>query len=353
LDAAYADGSWGRYQGPYEKRLIDTLSRMLGVAHVWCCCSGSAAVELALRGLQVGPGDEVILAGYDFPGNFRAVQSVGAFPVLVDIVPDTWCLDPGQLDAAFGPHVRALIVSHLHGGLASMPEICQWAADHGVAVVEDACQAPGATAYGKPAGGWADAGIVSFGGSKLLTAGRGGAVLTGRADLLQRIKIYAERGSDAYPLSELQAAVLAPQLDCLAERNRIRYQNALQLVDRCRSLGCLCPVRLDGEQGIPAFYKLPWRYIPQECGNCPREQFVAAVRKEGVALDEGFRGFHRRSLRRCRRVGDLANSRNAAESTVVLHHPVLLSDSRSIDQVATAIDKVVRYFTRHGAACEL
>ena len=350
LDAAYKDGSWGRYQGPHGTRLADLLAAMHSVAHVWCCSSGSVAVELALRGLRVGQGDEVILAGYDFPGNFRAIETVGAFPVLVDIESATWCLDSRQLDAAFGPEVRAVIVSHLHGGLARMPEICQWAAARGVAVVEDACQVPGATVYGKPAGTWGDVGILSFGGSKLLTAGRGGAVLTNREDLLQRIKIYCERGSNAYPLSELQAAVLLPQLEQLIERNRKRHASVLRLLGLCRPLECLLPVCLDDRRGVPSFYKLAWRYDAQQCGDCPREQFVAAARKEGVAIDQGFRGFHRRSARRCRRVGDLANSHAAAESTVLLHHPVLLSDSETIELVARAIGKVAEYFVRSGAA---
>ena len=115
--------------------------------------------------------------------------------------------------------MRAVIVSHLHGGLAAMPEIRAWADLRGVAVVEDACQVPGARIAGRLAGTWGDVGVLSFGGSKLLSAGRGGALLTDRSDVVQRIKIYSERGNQAYPLSELQAAVLLPQLESLAERN--------------------------------------------------------------------------------------------------------------------------------------
>jgi dTDP-4-amino-4,6-dideoxygalactose transaminase len=195
-------------------------------------------------------------------------------------------------------------------------------------------------------------GVLSFGGSKLLTAGRGGAVLANREDLLQRMKIYCERGSNAYPLSELQAAVLPPQLARLAERNRKRHENVLRLLQLCQPFECLQPVCLESNQSSPSFYKLAWRYDAQQCGDCPREQFVAAVRKEGVAIDEGFRGFHRRGARRCRPLGDLANSRTAAETTVLLHHPVLLSDPQTIELVARAIGKVVEYFLRSGAARE-
>jgi dTDP-4-amino-4,6-dideoxygalactose transaminase len=85
LAAVYADGTWGRYSGPHSERLSELLGALCGAEHVWLCSSGTIAVELALRGLKVGPGDEVILGGYDFPGNFRAVEAIGARPVLVDL----------------------------------------------------------------------------------------------------------------------------------------------------------------------------------------------------------------------------------------------------------------------------
>lgn len=344
LAAAYADGSWGRYHGPHVECLDSMLRTMHGVQHVLCCSSGTVAVELALRGLKITAGDEVILAAYDFAGNFRCIEVVGATPVLVDIDPHTWCLDVEQLDAALSPRVRAVIVSHLHGGLARMPDICQWAADQGVAVVEDACQAPGAIVYGKPAGSWGDAGVLSFGGSKLLTAGRGGAVLSHRADVHQRIKIYGERGNQAYPLSELQAAVLAPQIERLAERNRCRRENVARLWEACRDIAGLRPLQPRTGSGEASFYKLPWLYAPLQVNRHPRGEFVAAMRAEGVALDAGFRGFAQRSSRRCRAVGTLAHGRFAAEATVLLHHPVLLEPPPVMTQVACAMRKVVGHF---------
>ena len=90
-----------------------------------------------------------------------------------------------------------------------------------------------------------------------------------------------------------------------------------------------------------AFYKLPWLYDADATGGIDRQQFIAAVRAEGVALDVGFRGFTRRTLRRCRKVGPLEHSRRAAESTVLLHHPVLLEEPEVIDRVAAALRKVL------------
>jgi len=349
LIAAYEDGSWGRYLGPNCQRLIRMLSEFHSLDHVLLCSSGTIAVELALRGLGVAAGDEVILAGYDFPGNFRAVEAVGAAPVLVDIEPETWCLDPDHFDQAITESTRAIIVSHLHGGVARMREIMSLAASRGLLVVEDACQAPGARIAGhgldgQLAGTWGDVSVLSFGGSKLLTAGRGGAIFTRHANVFQRAKIFAQRGNDAFPLSELQAAVLCPQLSRLGERNALRNQMANHLTEHLRSVTGLLGVR-NPTDTIPSFYKMAWRYDAEHWGGVDRATFLAALQAEGVAIDEGFRGFTRRSAGRCRRVGSLEHSDRAAQQTVLLHHPVLLEPTHVIDQVAQAFVKVQRWFS--------
>jgi dTDP-4-amino-4,6-dideoxygalactose transaminase len=384
LLTAYAAGSWGRYHGPHTQRLRELLTELHGVAHACLCSSGTIAVELALRGLKIGPGDEVILAAYDFPGNFRAVEAIGAKPVLVDLSSPTfhvgqigpatsnppsgsgrdsasfplqahmecgptWCLDAEQIEPALSPQTRAVIVSHLHGSLADMRRICDLAARHGLGVVEDACQVPGSLVQGKPAGSWGDCGVLSFGGSKLLTAGRGGAILTNRDDVAQRIKIASERGNDAFPLSELQAAVLVPQLPKLAGANERRLAAVRQLLSLVGDIAGLVPPRLVADhENRPAFYKLPWLLVANDdaCDSPDFEQvrrrFITAIQAEGVMMDEGFRGFARRTSNRCRCVGDLPHSRRAAGGTILLHHPVLLEQASTIERVAETIRKAVR-----------
>src|SRR5438309_5164625 len=123
LRAALADRSWGMYHGPHSGRLEDALRAFFGVEHALACGSGTFAVELALRALKIGAGDEVILAAYTYPGNFLGVHAVGAQPVLVDLDPDNWNLAPELLAAAVGPKTRAVIVSHLHGGIVPMREV--------------------------------------------------------------------------------------------------------------------------------------------------------------------------------------------------------------------------------------
>ncbi|MGI8982339.1 MAG: DegT/DnrJ/EryC1/StrS family aminotransferase [Pirellulaceae bacterium] len=343
LAAAYQDGSWGKYDGPNCQHLEKALQELNQVEHVFLCSSGTIAVELVLRGLKIGPGDEVILAGYDFPGNFRAVEAVGAKPVLVDLIENSWSLDVSQIPQAVSPQTKAVIASHLHGSLVDMRSLMTIAQEHGLTVVEDACQAPGAQVQGKPAGSWGDVGVHSFGGSKLLTAGRGGAIVTRREEVLQRIKIFSERGNQAFPLSELQAAVLLPQIHKLAARNEVRWKNVNRLVKAVSGQSILQPLPLPQNGDVPAFYKLGWLIVPSlQLPTDPeaeqiRLSFVHLLQQRGLPFDTGFRGFARRTTQRCRVVEELPNARKAANSTLLMHHPVLLQPPEVIDEVAAAL----------------
>jgi len=342
LAAAAADGSWGRYHGPHLERLVALLCEMHQVPFAYPCCSGTYATELALRGLNIGERDEVILAGYDFPGNFRCIEAVGARPVLVDIDYRSGCLDVERIAEAIGPLTRALIVSHLHSGLADMANLVEITRHRGLAMIEDACQAPGALVRGRLAGTWGDVGTLSFGGSKLLTAGRGGALLTQREDVLQRVRIFSERGNEAFPMSELQAAVLPPQLSKLGERNQRRQISIQRLLSRLGRCEALHAVDTGQSDCAPSYYKFAWRYRAEACSARTRAEFLAAIQAEGVAMDAGFRGFVRRGPRRCRQASSLDLCRTASEATVLLHHPVLLEPPETMDVVADAIRKVVR-----------
>jgi dTDP-4-amino-4,6-dideoxygalactose transaminase len=340
LMAAFAAGDWGRYHGPYVERLESCLASYHKVAHAMTCCSGTFAVELALRGLKIGDGDEVIVAGYDFSGNFRSIEAVGARPVLLDIDPSSSCLDVDTVRSAIQPATRAVIVSHLHSGIAPMAELCALADEADLRVVEDACQIPGGRVEGRVAGTWGDVGVLSFGGSKLLTAGRGGAIITSREDVYQRAKIFRERGNDAFPLSELQAAVLLPQLEELDAKNETRRANVERLLAGCSPLERLNSVNGMPQDSAASYYKVAW-WFDEQGGTATRDEFITAMRAEGVAVDVGFRGFTRRGARRCRRVGALQHAARAADQTVLLHHPVLLEDAATIDRVTSAFQKII------------
>lgn len=339
LQRAFADGSWGKYHGPNCRELSERLAEMHGCEHVVLTCSGTAAVELALRGLKVGPGDEVILSAYDFEGNFKNVLAVGAKPVLVDVDARSGQINTDHLAAARSSLTKAIIASHLHGGVVEMPVVRAFADQHQIAVIEDTCQMPGATVHGRVAGTWGDLGVLSFGGSKLLTAGRGGALVTRNAEIAQRIRVQTQRGNDAYPLSELQAAVLVPQLDRLAERNWTRAENVSQLLRLLADVGGLrCFLSaINLKESSPGFYKLGFWFDAEKFG-CSRDDFACAMRSAGVAFDPGFRALQRTHARgRFRAVNELPLATLADEAILVLHHPVLLGSEEDLRRIREAI----------------
>jgi len=328
IQASLRDESWGLYRGEHLPALEAELAAFHRVPHVLTCSSGTLAVEVALRALRVNPGDEVILAAYEYESNFLTIHAIGAKPVLVDVLPHNWNLDPARIEAAITEKTRAILCSHLHGGIVPMREVVAIAAARGIGVVEDAAQAAGAMVQGKPAGTWGDVGTLSFGGSKLLSAGRGGALLFRDAAIHQRARVHLHRGVQPWaPLSELQAIVLRPQLARLPAMTALRSER----VNRIAS-----PALRPFENRLPeceaAFYKVGYECVAD------RAAFVAAMRAAGVAFDVGFAALHvGRSPSRFRASGELANATAAHERCVILHHPVLTASEAEFERSRSVI----------------
>ena len=334
LDAMYLDGSWGRYHGPHCEALRDALREFHNVEHVRLSCSGTSAVELALRAANVGPGDEIILAAYDYKANFANILAHGATPVLIDTLPELPAPDPALLNEAVTIKTKAVICSHLHGSVAAIDEFQSVAKQHDVPVIEDACQSPGAIIGGRVAGSIGDIGILSFGGSKLLTAGRGGAVLTNNATYAQRIRLYTERGNDAYPLSEMQAAVLLPQLAKLHDRNVTRHARVSRILQRLPADG---PIRSSltevTDDDLPSYYKVAF-YLAENDDGLTRDTLAERARSNGIALDAAFPALHKiHSQRRFRAVGELPNASALHHNLLTLHHPILLDEPAMVDNM--------------------
>lgn len=345
LQRAFRDGTWGVYHGPDCQALQEELCGFFDSENTLLCSSGTVGVELALRGLGVAAGDRVVLAGYDFPGNFRAVDAIGARAVLVDVAKESWSLDAESLAQVDLPDVKAVIVSHLHGGLADMGAIMRLARQRGWLVVEDACQQPGAEIAGRKVGTWGDVGVLSFGGSKLITAGRGGAVLTDDASVLQRMKIFSEQGNQAYPLSELQAAVLRPQLRKLDERNAVRRERAEVVRKQAVSNDLLVPVS-QLENAVETYYKFAWSFTPALQQPEHREALLSDLHSHGAPIDVGFRGFTGRGTKRCDKPVPLSVSEALSNSTLLLHHPILLAHKEAALQLAALLNHAVQQLAR-------
>jgi perosamine synthetase len=180
-----------------------------------------------------------------------------------------------------------------------------------------------------------------------LTAGRGGALFTPHAEIAQRVKLHTHRGNEAYLLSELQAAVLIPQLEKLEAAQAQRAASVAWLLEHPDELEGLTPFRNSVPDSQPGYYKLGWQYHPEKFGGMSRDRFAAAMRAEGIALDAGFRALHAtHSARRYRRAGELVIANDADQRVLVLHHPVLGGTAADLQQILHALDKV----RRHAAA---
>jgi dTDP-4-amino-4,6-dideoxygalactose transaminase len=334
LQQAYRDGWWGKYQAGQCERLEAWLREYHKVEHVLLCGSGNYAVELGLRALKIGPGDEVILADYDYPGNFLSIHAVGATPVLVDVEPGSWQMSLDAVRAAIGPKTKAILASHLHGGRVAMKALADL---EGIAILEDAAQAAGALVDGRPAGTWGHVGVLSFGGSKLLSAGRGAALLTNDADLAHRARNHLLRaGNIVCPLSELQAALLLPQCRKLDERNAVRWRNVQMLCDQLADVPGVCLFVKADEPALPAFFKLGFQLDASAFG-LARALVVKALRAEGFAIDEGYAAAHAaRSPKRYRQGSDLCESARAHAACVNLHHPLLLESAAAVGKLVEA-----------------
>jgi len=221
--------------------------------------SGTSALELALRALGVGPGDEVITAANTFIATALAITSVGARPVLVDVDPTTYLLDASRVETALTKHTRAIIPVHLYGQPVDMDPILELARARGLVVIEDACQAHGARYKGRRVGSLGDAAAFSFYPGKNLGAyGDGGAVVSDRADVVERVRELRNYGqSRRYHhdvkgfnrrLDTIQAAVLRVKLPHLDHWNLRRGSHAAAYSAALASGGVEVPrVRTDSE----------------------------------------------------------------------------------------------------------
>lgn len=223
-----------------------------GVDHAVGVDSGFSALELILRGMGIGSGDEVITAANTFIATVNAIDITGARPVLVDMDPVSYNLDPIQVEAAITPSTAAIIAVHLYGRPADMVRLREIADRHGLALIEDACQAHGARHEGRRTGSLGDAAAFSFYPSKNLGAfGDGGMVVTNDAGLAQRVQLLRNLGSEVKyhhsvkgfnrRLDTLQAAVLRVKLARLDEGNASRRLVAAVYRDLLTAFPLLLP----------------------------------------------------------------------------------------------------------------
>lgn len=239
LDAAWADvmGSAAFIGGPKVAELERAVAAYCGTRHAVACGNGTDALFLILAALGIGPGDEVVTTPFTFFATVEAIAHVGATPVFADIEPGTYNIDPALIEAVMTERTKAIMPVHIFGQCADMDAIAAVAERHGALVLEDACQAIGATYRGRRAGSLAKAAAFSFFPSKNLgCAGDGGMVTTDDEELAAAVRKLANHGTsvkyhhDAFGansrLDALQAAILLVKLPHLDEWNAQRREAA-------------------------------------------------------------------------------------------------------------------------------
>ena len=245
-----------------EGRILEReIAQRSGAAHGVGVGSGTDALRLTLAALGLGRGDEVITPAFSFVASSSMISMAGATPVFVDIEPTTFAIDPGLVERAITPRTRAIIVVHLYGHPAPIDRLAALAAARGIALVEDAAQAIGATWQGRPIGSWGDAACLSFYPTKNLGAcGDAGMVLTRRDDLAERLRRLRHHGDAGRyhhvelgwcsRLDEIQATLLRVKLRYLDAWTDARRRIAARYREALASLPLTLPVEQPGARHI-------------------------------------------------------------------------------------------------------
>jgi len=251
--------------GPHVKAFEREVAAYLGVQNGVGVASGTDALILALRALGIGPGDEVIVPDYTFLATASAVLHVGASPVLVDVDPDTWCIDVAAVAANITSRTRAVIPVHLFGQPADMSGVMELASTHRLSVIEDNAQALGAFYGNRRTAAIGDVGCLSFFPSKNLGAyGDGGMVVTDSADLAQRVRMLRTHGwREKYDpevlgynsrLDEMQAAILRVKLRHVDAWNAERSRRARLYAQAFAGTSVRTPVERPGSTHVHHLY---------------------------------------------------------------------------------------------------
>ncbi|MFK8110824.1 MAG: DegT/DnrJ/EryC1/StrS family aminotransferase [Rubripirellula sp.] len=321
VERCLESGQWGSYHSDVCQALEKRLTSDFQTAACRLCCSGTAALEIALRACRIGTGDEVIVAAFDYPGNFRTIELLGAKPVLVDAESDSAGMNVGQLAQTTGDQVRAVVASHLFGVAADIQAMRELCDDRGWVLIEDACQVAGMQIDNRPAGSFGHFATLSFGGSKLVSAGSGGALLVNSDRLAARLGSLLDRPGETFPLSPLQAAVIDPQLDRLAELNAQRNETVSfiesELNSRLPKWSWLSKQKPNHK---PAAYKVAWTAESSE----QRARIVSQATSLGLPIGEGFRSMSGCSDKRCRKPMPTPRADLLSETLFVLDHRALL-----------------------------
>ena len=365
---AVRSGKWWRYEGDRVEAFEKAFAATHGAGYGIACASGTAALEIILGAMGLGPGDEVIVPSYTFIASASAIVINQATPVFADVQPDTYNISPECFEEAVTERTKAVVAVHFAGFPSDMDEIMRIAIKRGVLVVEDAAHAHGGEYRGKMMGSIGDAAAFSFQASKNMTCGEGGISLCGSAELAE--KIFSRHTFGRMPgrpwyehyimgtnlrMTEMQAAILLAQLARLKRQTEERLKNADVLDaafgNRPEEFGLMRP-RDEGTKKR-AYHLYMLRYLNGgRLKGISRELFSEAMRAEGVGVNPGY-GM---PLYRQEVFKTVARPAGQAVPYDKLHHPAaekavvealwipqqaLVGDSSQVDDIAAAAEKII------------
>lgn len=364
---------WWRTPGTRTLKFEQDFAAYHQARHGVAVTNGTAALEVALVALGVGPGDEVILPDFTFVATASAVLFAGALPVLVDVTPDTYCLDPDLAEQKITERTKAIIAVHIGGHPADLDRLLGMARQHNLRLLEDSAHAHGSEWKGRKIGAIGDMGTFSFQASKLMTAGEGGIIITNDDELERRARSIHDCGrlpnewfyahfmyGSNYRLSEWQGAILGQQLTRLDSQAAIRTRNANYLDGALKEIRGITPQAHDPRCTRNGHYAYIFHYDRQAFAGIPINRFIEALNAEGIPTQASYPPIHELALFQSgeylkrlppeqHRRGHLLmgekfpNTARAAWETVWLPNPVLLGTEEETERIVEAIRKIQKH----------
>jgi len=274
----------------FEKEFANLMGSKLCV----CTGSGTQALSTCVEALGIGPGDEVITSPYTDPGTISSIITSRVLPVMADIDPESYQIDPDDVERRITENTRAIMPVQMGGQSCNMERIMAIAKKHNLRVIEDAAQAHLAEYQGKKVGTIGDLGCFSFQASKTIACGEGGAVIGNDEELMDKCftvqnhgtnrKGITERIGPKYRMNEFEASILLSQLQGVKERFAIRNRNAAWLTSRLKDFPGLVPQKLYEGTTSGSFYLYMMSYHKEHFENAPRSKFLKALEAEGISL---------------------------------------------------------------------
>lgn len=362
------DGGWWQGDGTVAATFAQDFAAFHGARFGLAMTNGTHTIEAALVACDVGEGDEVIVPGMTFVASATAVLAVNATPVLVDVDPDTLCIDVAAAEAAVTERTRAIVVVHVAGCAADLDALTDLCRRRGLRLVEDCAHAHGTTWRGRGVGSWGDAGSFSMQRSKLMTAGEGGVLVCNDESIRDAAWAYADCGRVSgewfyhhatvgtnLRMTEWQGAVLQAQLARFPEQHRIRNHNAVALNTALAEIPGIRPQRRDPRMDSQGNYCFVFHYDAAEFAGMPLRTFERALGAEGIPMGVSYPSLSDLAVFREQRFGPrlragaprvdfehlhLPVAEAAAGSTVWLQHRLLLADRDDVLDVARAVERI-------------